>query len=62
MSSSLPFNTMMIRSLFTPLSPDQESDDTPGFLAVLQGNSLVVPVGVEQALLRDGSLSAAIVP
>ncbi|MDD2540970.1 MAG: NAD(+) diphosphatase [Desulfuromonadaceae bacterium] len=62
MSSSLPFNTMMIRSLFTPLSPDQEMDDTPGFLAVLQGNSLVVPIGAEQELLRDGSLPAAGVP
>jgi NAD+ diphosphatase len=62
MSSSLPFNTNMIRSLFTPLPPEQEQDDTPGFWAVLQGASLLVPAGLEQMLLPVGPLPECVVP
>jgi len=62
MSSFLPFNTTMIQNLFTPLPPEQDPDKTPGFLAVLQGYSLLVLAGVQQALLPDGSLPASIVP
>jgi len=62
MSNSLPFNTTMIRGLFTPLPPEQEPDDTPGFWAVLQGACLVVPAGSQQARLPEGALPADIVP
>jgi len=62
MSSSLPFNTTMIQSLFTPLPPEHNPDETSGFLAVLQGYSLLVLAGAQQALLQDGSLPASIVP
>lgn len=50
MSNSLPFNTTLIRGLFTPLPPEQEADTTPGFWVVLQKNSLVVPVASHQLL------------
>jgi NAD+ diphosphatase len=56
MSNSLPFNSTMIRGLFTPLPPEQEPDDTPGFRAILQGSSLLVLSGSQQALPPDGSL------
>lgn len=62
MSSSLPFNSTMIRGLFTPLPPEQEPDDTLGFWAVLQGSSLLVPAGPQQMLLPDGALPAGIIP
>jgi NAD+ diphosphatase len=62
MSNFLPFNSTIIRGLFTPLPPEQEPDDTPGFWAVLQGSSLLVPAGSQQALLPDGSLSLDVVP
>lgn len=62
MSTILPFNTTMILGSFEPLPPEQGPDDTPGFLALLQGNSLLVPAGGEQTLLPDGSLPAGIVP
>lgn len=61
MSSALPFNAAITGSLFTPLSPDQTQDAVPGFLAVLQGNSLVIPAGSPQVLLPDGSLPADVV-
>jgi NAD+ diphosphatase len=62
MSNSLPFNTTMISGLFTPLPPEQEPDHTPGFWAVLQGYSLLVPVEPRQELLPEGPLPAGIVP
>lgn len=62
MSNFLPFNTAMIRNLFTPLPPEHDKDDTPGFLAVLQGSSLILPAGSPQTLLQDRSLPASIVP
>ena len=62
MSTVLPFNTTMILGSFEPLPPGQDPDDTPGFLALLQGASLVVAVGPQQALLPDGALPAGIVP
>lgn len=62
MSSALPFNATITENLFTPLSPDQSLDAVPGFLVVLQGNSLVIPAGSPQVLLPDSSLPAVIVP
>ena len=62
MSNCLPFNSTMICGLFLPLPPEQEPDDTPGFWAVLQGASLLVLAGSQQALLPDGSLPAGVVP
>jgi NAD+ diphosphatase len=62
MPNSLPFNSTMIRGLFTPLPPEQEPDDTPGFRVVLQGSSLLVPAVSPQALLPDGPLPSGIVP
>ena len=62
MSINLPFNTTMILGSFEPLPPEQGPEDTPGFLVILQGNSLLVPVGGQQTLLPDGSLLAGIVP
>jgi NAD+ diphosphatase len=62
MTDSLPFNSTIISGLFTSLSPCPEPDDTPGFWAVLQGNSLLVTVGQEQALLSGGRLPEGIVP
>ncbi len=62
MSTVLPFNTTMILGSFEPVPPGQGPDDTPGFLALLQGASLVVAVGPQQALLPDGALPAGIVP
>jgi NAD+ diphosphatase len=61
MSNSLPFNSTMIRGLFTPLPPEQAQDHIPGFRVVLQGASLVVPVGSQQTLLPEGAL-LSIVP
>lgn len=62
MSTVLPFNTTMILGSFEPVPPGQDPDDTSGFLALLQGSSLVVAVGPQQALLPDGALPAGIVP
>ncbi|HXE95539.1 MAG TPA: NAD(+) diphosphatase [Dongiaceae bacterium] len=62
MSSSLPFNSTMIRGLFTPLPPEQEPDDTPGFWAVLQGYSLLMLSGSQPSLLPDVSLPEGILP
>ncbi len=62
MSNSLPFNASMLSGLFTPLSPEQEPDHTPGFWAVLQGSSLLVPAGLQQARLPYGALPADMVP
>jgi len=62
MSSSLPFNSTMIRGLFTPLPPEQEPDDTPGFWAVLQGYSLLMLAGSQPSLLPDVSLPEGILP
>lgn len=62
MSHHLPFNTELIREHFTPVTPDESRDDTPGFWAVLQGTSLVVPAGAEQSLLPTGSLPPGFVP
>lgn len=52
----------MLSSFFTPLPPEQEADDTPGFLVVLQGYSLVVPAGSQQGLLPYGALPSVFVP
>jgi NAD+ diphosphatase len=62
MPNSLPFNSTIIRGLFLPLPPEQEPDDTPGFWTVLQGYTLLVPAGPEQARLPEGDLPAGIVP
>lgn len=62
MSNSLPFNSTMIRGLFTPLPPEQEPDNTSGFWAVLQGTSLLVSAESQQALLSEWPLPAGIVP
>ena len=62
MPNSLPFNSAMIRSLFEPLPPEQEPDDTPGFWAVMQGSFLLVQAGTQQAQLPEGPLPAGIVP
>lgn len=62
MSNNLPFNTTMISDLFTPLPPEQEPDHTPGFWAVLQGSSLLVPAWSPQGLLPEGALPTGIVP
>jgi NAD+ diphosphatase len=62
MSNSLPFNSTMISGMFTPLPPEQEPDDTPGYRVVLQGASLLVPAGSQQMLLPDGPLPSGIVP
>lgn len=61
MSIDLPFNTAMILGSFEPLPPGEAVDDTPGFLALLQGASLIVPVGIPQVLPPDGSLPVGIV-
>ena len=61
MSNSLPFNTTMISGLFTPLAPEEEMDDGPGFMVILKGSSLLVRVGTEQALLADEELPAEVV-
>lgn len=61
MSNTLPFNTNMISSLFTPLPPADEPDDSPGYLLVLQGSFLLLRAGTEQAMFSDGSLPAGIV-
>ncbi len=52
----------MVCDLFTPLPPEQEPDDTPGFWVVLQGAALLVRAGVEQALLTDETLPEDIIP
>jgi len=62
MSSFLPFNSTLISGLFTPLPPEEESDYTPGFWAVLQGSSLLVPAGSQQILFPEGPLPTGIVP
>ena len=62
MSTVLPFNTTMILGSFEPLPPGEGPDDTSGFLALLQGASLVVAAGPQQALLPDGALPVGIVP
>ncbi len=62
MSNSLPFNASMLSGLFTPLPPEQEPDHTPGFWAALQGSSLLVPAGLQQARLPEGALPADMVP
>ncbi len=61
MTNTLPFNSTMIRDLFTPLPPEQEPDNIPGFLIVLQSSSLLVFSESQQALFQDGSLSADII-
>ena len=61
MSNYLPFNSAMISGLFMPLPPEQEPDDTPGFWAVLQGSSLLVPAGSQQVQLPEGQLPAGVV-
>ena len=62
MSISLPFNSNSINCLFTPLSPEQKLDSSPGFWAVLQGSSLVVPTGSQQILIPGGPLPIGIIP
>lgn len=62
MSNSLPFNSTSIHGLFTPLPPEQEPDTAPGFWAVLQGNSLVVPAESLQVLLSGVPLPIVIAP
>ena len=62
MSNLLPFNSTITHGLFTPLPPEQQPDHTPGFWAVLQGASLLVPAGPRQELLSGGSLPFGIIP
>ncbi|MDD2897136.1 MAG: NAD(+) diphosphatase [Desulfuromonadaceae bacterium] len=62
MSHSLPFNSTPVHGLFTPLPPEQKTDDTPGFWAILQGFSLVVAAGSELTRLPEGPLPTGIVP
>jgi NAD+ diphosphatase len=62
MSNSLPFNSMLINGLFTPLPPEAEPDTAPGYWAVLQGNSLVVPADSLQQLLSELPLSLVTTP
>jgi NAD+ diphosphatase len=62
MSNALSFNATIIKDIFTPLSPDRECDTVAGFLAVLQGNSLVISVDSPQTLPPDGFLPADIAP
>lgn len=62
MPNSLPFNSTVISGLFLPLPPELEPDDTPGFWAVLQGYTLLVPAGPEQGRLPEGLLPTGIVP
>ena len=59
MSQQLPFNSSMIRGLFTPLPPEQLPGDTPGFWIILQGASLIVTSGTIQQL-PEGSLPTGI--
>ena len=59
MSHQLPFNSSMIRGLFTPLPPEQLPDNTPGFWAILQGASLIVTLGTMQQL-PEGPLPTGI--
>lgn len=62
MSNSLPFNSTLIRDLFTPLPPGQGPDDTPGFWVVLSGFSLLLHTELPQTQLPEGSLPPGIVP
>lgn len=62
MSSLLPFNSALISGLFRPLPPEDEPDDTPGYWAVLQGFTLVMSTGAEQALFPVGLLPDDIAP
>lgn len=62
MSSFLPFNSSVVHGLFTPLPPEHEPDDAPGYWAVLHGLSLVMRAGTEQALFPVGPLPEDIVP
>lgn len=62
MSINLPFNATITSGLFMPRSPEQNPDATPGFLAVVQGYSLVVYAGLPQGLLSDTPLPAFLVP
>jgi NAD+ diphosphatase len=52
----------MISNLFTPLPPEQEPDNAPGFWVVLQGSSLLLSAASQQELLQGESLPAGIVP
>ncbi|MDD2853529.1 MAG: NAD(+) diphosphatase [Desulfuromonadaceae bacterium] len=63
MPNSLPFNTTIITSLFTPLSSEQEpKSDVPGFWTILQGASLVVAVDSSEQVLLVGDLPASLEP
>jgi NAD+ diphosphatase len=62
MSHHLPFNSTIINDHFLPLPPDGAPDDSPGYWVVLQGASLVIPVGEEQSLLPVSSLPMHFVP
>jgi len=62
MSFSLPFNSALINGLFTPLPPEQVPDNSPGFLIVLQGASLLVHSGSHLELPHDDLLSEGILP
>ena len=62
MSHSLPFNSFLISGLFTPLPPEQEPDDTPGFWVFLQGAALLVLKGSQQPRLPDQPLPSGIMP
>jgi NAD+ diphosphatase len=62
MSQSLPFNSTMVCDMFTPLAPELESDTVPGYWVVLQGSSLLVSAGSDQALFPDGPLPVDLVP
>ena len=62
MSNQLPFNSSIICGLFTPLPPEQASEDSSGFWAILQGSSLLLLTGLQQAQLPEGALPAGIIP
>lgn len=62
MPNSLPFNATLISDLFIPLPPHQEPDNTPGYWAVLLGNSLLVPADSHQDLPSGVPLSIAVAP
>lgn len=59
---NLPFNAASIRDGFTPVKPDEEEPEGPGFWAVLQGGALVVRAGEEGLALPEGERPAWLDP
>lgn len=62
MTSYLPFNTTMIKGLFTQLPPEKIADDTPGFWIILKGSALVIISEAEQKLIFSEKLPPDIFP